>query len=205
MKHLLLSVLLLFSWNAYSQENSLLERLCQNVSESCLSLDYSYTARISGIDNHAGGTLVNQGEKWIVKGNGIEMYCDGSCVWVIDPALKEVVIEPIGSQDQQSFLTNPARAFVSVSDSFHQDAVNTSADGKALIYSLSPKMAEGIQYLNIEIEKATAVIRSMSFALEDGTLVKIKVSSMKLTPEVSVEAFSPRNVFDSSWIVSDLR
>jgi outer membrane lipoprotein-sorting protein len=103
------------------------------------------------------------------------------------------------------FLTNPAGVFISISDSFRQNAVNSSDDGKSLNYSLTPKAAKDIQYLNIEIDKVTETIRNMSFALEDGTLVKIKVSSMKLTPKISDEAFRPQIKFDSKWIVTDLR
>ena len=205
MKRLLFSMFILFSWNAFSQENSLLEKLCQNVSDSCVYFEYTYSARISGVDNHAGGTLGNQGEMWVLKSDSFEMFCDAVSLWMVDHTSKEVVIEPIGNQQQGMFLTNPARVFISISDSFRQNAVHSSDDGKSLNYSLTPKAAKDIQYLNIEIDKVTETIRNMSFALEDGTLVKIKVSSMKLTPKISDEAFRPQIMFDSKWIVTDLR
>lgn len=205
MKRLLFLILLLFSWNAFSQENSLLEKLCQNVSDSCVYIEYTYSARISGIDNNAAGTLLNQGERWVLKGSGVEMFCDAVNLWVVDHTTKEVVIEPISTQQQGMLLTNPARAFISISDSFRQNSVTSSADGKSLKYSLVPKISEDIQFFNVEIDKETETIRSMSFALEDGTMVKIKVSSMKLTPKISDEAFRPQIKFDSKWIVTDLR
>ena len=68
-----------------------------------------------------------------------------------------------------------------------------------------PKVKAGIEYLNIELLNDSALLRSVSFALSDGTLVTIKVSSMKLTPKSAAEMFKPQTVFDSKWIVTDLR
>ncbi len=182
-----------------------MERMCRSLSDSCLTLQYTYTARISGIDQNASGTLVNQGEKWVMTGNGVEMYCDGISVWVVDSANKEVVIEPVDDAAAVEYLTNPAKAAINLHDSFYVNTVNPSSDGKALVYSLSPKKAGQMTYLNIELTKDTASIRSMSFALSDCTSVKIKVSSMKLTPKMSDEVFVPQTIFDSQWIVTDLR
>ena len=206
MKLFISFVLLLFFWNADAQENSnsLLDRMSRNVAGSCATIDYTYTARVSGIDNIASGNLVTQDEKWVMVGNGVEMYCDGKSVWIVDPALKEVVIEPLQELQETEFLTNPAMAFVNVHDKFSINTVNPSSDSKALIHSLVPKNGE-MEFLNIELYQDTALIRSMSFALKDGTLVTIKVSSMKLTPKISDETFKPQTVFDSNWIVTDLR
>ncbi len=206
MKVFISFALLLLFWNADAQQssNALLDKMCSNVAESCVTIDYAYTARVSGIDNMATGNLVTQGDKWVVKGNGLEMYCDGKSVWVIDPAVKEVVIESVQSQQMTDFMTNPARAFVNIHDNFNVNAVNPSSDSQALIYSLSPKNGD-MEFLNIELYKETAAIRKMQFALKDGTLVTIKVSSMKLTPKVSDEAFRPQVLFDSKWLVTDLR
>ena len=205
MKYILSFGFLMLSWLSSAQDNSLLDRMCDKVSSSCVVLEYSYTARVSGIDNKASGTLLSQDEKWTLKGNGVEMFCDGSTVWVMDPALKEVVIEPVEDEQQTEFLTNPARIFVGLLTKFKVNVVNPSSDGKSTVFSLLPLRDGEIEYMNIEIYNATALIRRMSFALKDGSLVQIEVNSMKLTPKASDEAFKPQTVFDSSWIVTDLR
>lgn len=195
----------MLSWLVSAQDNSPLDRMCDNVASSCVSLDYSYTARVSGIDNKASGTLMSQDENWTLKGNGVDMYCDGSTVWVVDSALKEVVIESLEDERQTEFLTNPARIVVGLRDSFKVNTANPSSDGKSVVFSLVPLKGGDVEYLNVDIYKDTALIRNMSFAMKDGTLVKIEVSSMKLTPKVSDEAFRPQTVFDSKWIITDLR
>ena len=40
------------------------------------------------------GDLVIQGECYTAKGNGVEIYSDGTTRWTVDPASKEVYIEP---------------------------------------------------------------------------------------------------------------
>ena len=148
---------------------------------------------------------MSQDENWVVKGNGVEMYCDGTAVWVVDPAAKEVVIESVADEQQTAFLTNPARVFVGLRDAFKVNVVNPSSDGKSTIFSMIPLKEGDMEFLNVELYNDTAAIRNMSFALNDGTFVKIDVNSMKLTSKISEEAFKPQIVFDSKWIVTDLR
>lgn len=40
------------------------------------------------------GDLVIQGDCYLAKGNGVEIYSDGATRWTVDPASKEVYIEP---------------------------------------------------------------------------------------------------------------
>jgi hypothetical protein len=40
------------------------------------------------------GDLVIQGDCYSAKGNGVEIYSDGTTRWTVDPASKEVYIEP---------------------------------------------------------------------------------------------------------------
>lgn len=46
------------------------------------------------------GTLLIQGECYRAIGNGVEIYCDGKDRWTVDPASKEVYIEPAGGLEE---------------------------------------------------------------------------------------------------------
>lgn len=190
---------------AIAQDVSLLDRLYSNVASSCVSVTYAYTSRISGVDASGEGVLTAQGQMWKVVGNGVEMYCDGECVWVLDHALKEAVVEPVSQEEQSELLTNPAAIILRLPDSFDVSVVNPSSDGKALEYSLVTKVPSDIEYLNVGVLKSDASIRSISIAFKDGNLTTIKVNSMELTSKVSGDLFKPAVVFDSEWIVTDLR
>lgn len=181
-----------------------LEKFYASIAESCLEVSYTYSARVSGIVNNGGGTLVTQGTMWKVQGNGVEMYCDSKTLWVIDPAMKEVVVEPASAEASSEFMDNPALMFSRLKDNFNVSESRPMGED-VMFYTLRPKSDIGINYFNVELDVVSNMIRRASFAMADGTFVKIEVSSMKLTPEVSVESFRPVDRFDSEWIVTDLR
>ena len=199
------ALLLLIPVFSYGQDRVLLDRFCRGVSQSCMEMSYTYSARVSGVLNQGEGVLHSQGLMWKVKGNGVDMYCDSASVWIVDAASKEVVIEPAAAEEPSQLLSNPALIFSRVDEMFVVNETLVSSDGKAVMYVLNPKESDDIDWLNLEIFKSDATVRRASVAFEDGTLIKIEVSSMKLTPKVSLEAFRPQTDFDSSWIVTDLR
>ena len=204
-KPLLVAFLLLFPVLSKAQDAALLNKFYQGVLDSCLDVSYTYSTRISGINHTGEGTLLSQGMMWKLDGNGVQMYCDSQSVWIIDTQMKEVVIEPAPEDERAQWMSNPAVIFSRLSALFNVNESLSSSDGKAVIYILKPKEDSDIDFCNIELLKSDASIRNASVALSDGTLIKIEVSSMKLTPKTSIEAFRPHMSFDSSWIVTDLR
>ena len=188
-----------------AQEDVTLKELSEKMSSSCVELSYKYTFRKSGINMNGDGHLVAQGLFWRVSGNGIEMYCDSKSVWVIDPSLKEVVIEPVVSDSVQEYEVNPAMLLLRLDEMFRLRDSVTSKDGKTVTYILDPVVSGKIEYLNVMVLKSDSTISQATIALKDGDLIKIEVSSMKLTPRITDEAFRPQRTFDSTWIVTDLR
>lgn len=202
----LFAVALLFVAQILSaQDMSLLDRLSERISKSCLELDYSYSLRISGVNNIGQGRLQCQGYMWKMAGNGVEMYCDSSALWVVDPANKEVVIEPAEVGEKVQLQTNPAVLFVHMKELFAVRESRRLSQQGTILYILEPKKKGNIDYFNVEIADSDLSLRNAVISLSDGTLIKIEVSSMKLTPKVSDEAFLPQTKFDSTWIVTDLR
>ena len=58
-----------------------------------ISLEYSCT--LAGeVPVKLSGTLLLQGDSYSVRGNGIEIYCNGGTRWTVDREAKEVYIEP---------------------------------------------------------------------------------------------------------------
>lgn len=189
----------------YAQEDLTLRKLSQKISDSCVELSYKYTFRKSGVNLNGEGNLIAQGLLWRLDGNGIEMYCDSNTMWVIDPSLKEVVVEPAASEYNQEYEINPAMILMRLEDMFKLRDSVVSKDGKAIVYILDPVIKGKFEYLNVEVLKSDSTIRHATIALKDGDLIKIEVSSMKLTPMRSAEDFRPQRIFDSSWIITDLR
>ena len=201
-----IAVAFIFVAQVLSAQNlSLLDRLSERISKSCLELDYSYSVRMSGVNNVGKGQLTSQSYMWKMVGNGVEMYCDSSSLWVVDPSSKEVVIEPAAMDEKVQLQTNPAVLFVHLKDLFDvRESRSLDTDG-VILYILVPKHKDRIEYFNVEVAESDLSIRNALVGLSDGSLIKIEVSSMKLTPVRPVEDFRPRTIFDSSWIVTDLR
>ena len=202
---LIASAMLLISGMTDAQNTSLLDRLYAKMSDSCLEMSYSYDARVSGVHNQGSGLLRSQGLMWEMNGNGVTMYCDSKSVWIIDPTMKEVVIEPLQDEESSQWISNPAVMLSRMKDMFKVAESLESQDDKAVVFVLEPLNKGYIDYCNLEIFKSGNSIRRATIALSDGNLIKIEVSSMKLTPKVSDEEFLPRMEFDPSWIVTDLR
>lgn len=202
---LIASAMLLISGMTDAQNTSLLDRLYAKMSDSCLEMSYSYDARISGVHNQGSGLLRSQGLMWEMNGNGVTMYCDSKSVWIIDPTMKEAVIEPLQEEESSQWISNPAVMLSRMKDIFKVAESLESQDDKAVVFVLEPLNKGYIDYCNLEIFKSGNSIRRATIALSDGNLIKIEVSSMTLTPKVSDEEFLPRMEFDPSWIVTDLR
>ena len=205
MRRFLAIILAVLPLAVSAQTPSLLDRFYENLSASCVEFAYTYSARVSGLVNKGEGILLSQGTMWSVKGNGAEMYCDSKTLWVVDPVMKEVVIESAETEESSGFLDNPALMFSRLQDNFNVTESRLLESGKQILYTLRPKSDIGIVYFNVELDNPSAQIRRASFAMSDGSFVKIEVSSMKLTPKVSVETFKPVTAFDADWIVTDLR
>ena len=198
-------MLLLFPSVLYAQGDTLLRKFYKSVDDSCVEFEYKYSVRISGVNQTGSGVLTAQGNLWKLNGNGLEMYFDGTSQWIIDPSMKEVVIEPVAEDLDNQIQTNPSYLFMKMQELFLVRETRDTADGMAVLYILTPKVKADIDYFNVEILKSDASVRSGVVALNDGTLIKIEVSSMKLTPKLSIEDFRSQSKFDSSWIITDLR
>lgn len=198
-----MTLFVLISGGLSAQDNSLLDKVYSEMSSSCMEIDYKYSVSVSGTKNVGEGNLCLQGHLWRMTGNGLEMFCDSSSVWVIDPEAKEAVIEPIAS-DISSF-TNPAVIFAHLNDMFEVQSSVISDDGKSIIYVLSPIAVDDVDYINVEISKSDLQITSAVVALNDGSIINIEVGSMVPTPICPISSFRPQMTFDSSWIVTDLR
>lgn len=196
-------LVMLCAGKAFAASDGPVDRLYRSLSSSFVEIVYTYSAEVQGVKIVGNGTLQIQGNMWHNDGNGLEMWCDGSTVWTADHSLKEAVIEPV--YEDESIVSNPALMFVRMPDIFKVVKSLDSKDGKAVIYVLKPIEDAPIEYFNVEIMKSDSSIRSGSFALEDGSAVQIKVQSMSVKEKRSVTAFRPSQIFDSSWVVTDLR
>ena len=207
---LIASFLTFLSGMVYSQDTSLLDRLYKDFSSKLVTLDISYVLEMASADVVGEGIVEFQDNAYRLSGNGIEVYCDGNDVWLMDPAAKEVYIEPV-SDGVDAFIQNPALLFTGLKENF--EVVNFKEGGhirepgvKDIVYDLMPKVSCGIEECSIQLKKDGTLYYG-TFVMSEGQagIIRVKVDSIKKSDRKDISYFRPTRSFDSSWMVTDLR
>ena len=97
-KWISLAAALLLSLTAAAQQPRL-DELAAHLQTDRISLRYACTLT-QDTPVKLSGALLIQGECYRAIGNGLEIYCDGQNRWTVDPASKEVYIEPAEGLDE---------------------------------------------------------------------------------------------------------
>ena len=129
---------------AQVQQPSVLDTFRHKASTECLSVDYEYSTVISGLKAVGAGTVEVQGNTYHMKGNGIEIYCDGTSTWLIDETAEEVVIESADSKDA-GFLANPIILLMNLEES----GISYEVNGDNIVLDLSDGTKLDIKILNM--------------------------------------------------------
>ena len=98
MKKWFLILLALLPLTAAAQKYTL-EAVAAHLSTDRISLHYACTIAQPAPVQLSGDLLV-QGDCYRAKGNGMEIYCDGTTRWTVDPESKEVYIETAGGIEE---------------------------------------------------------------------------------------------------------
>ncbi len=84
LKHICASFLILMSGMMSAQNTG------------CITLDVDFSVELSESADMTGNAVVSfQGKAFIMSGNGVEAYCDGTTIWTLDLEAKEVYIESV--------------------------------------------------------------------------------------------------------------
>lgn len=103
MKRLLLLLGSLLSLSAAAQSIPLLDKVPGH--RVTFDYVYGYTAGGKTYDNVSSGSMTVQGNAYLLKADGLEIYSDGAVRWSLDPAAKEAIIEAVDTED---VISNPA-------------------------------------------------------------------------------------------------
>lgn len=208
MKRIIASALVLCGiyMAAFAQDTSALKQLCAKMTESSATLNYSYTLSVSGVKTVGDGVLYVQDQSYVMQGNGLKIYCNGSTVWLVDEAGKEVIIESV-SQEANSYLSNPVLLLANIEAIFSVSAPTSS--GSSLTYKLTPKCDCGIASGAITLSAAggsSYVFSSGTFKMSDGGQLGVKIKSMTFSSKKPLTFYNlDLSTFDSSWMITDLR
>lgn len=199
-KYLMAGLLSFMSVSLAAQNTTLLEELYDGFASNCVLMDCEYTIVTEGLSSKGNCTVEVQGTSYRMQGMGLEIFCDGESVWVLDSVAKEAIAEPV-SDDPFAYMSNPAFLFRDMDKVFTVTSV--SASGYGMKYHLSAGSSCGISKAMLELDK-NAVLKTAEFTMDDGSRMKINVLSMQTLPLKSKDSFVPSD-FSSDWIITDLR
>lgn len=98
MKKLILSIVFLTSvLVSYGQDR--LGEITVHWSTDRILLDYSCTVK-GEVPVKFKGTILLQDDCYCMKGNGLEIYCNGGTRWTLDREAKEAYIEPANGMEE---------------------------------------------------------------------------------------------------------
>lgn len=194
-------IFLLFSAaRGYAQDYPEFDALYDKMSGSSITMECTYIFRQSSKTDITGkAVIVSQDSSYIMKGNGLDIYCDGTTIWTVDVNAKEVVIEvPVPDNVD---ISNPARLFGMLKDCFRITESFVSSVG--ITYVLVPVKPCGINACTVRISGGK--LSGASFDINGGELT-VEILSMSFDAVLPADKFS----FDvdnlpGDYIITDLR
>ena len=183
-----------------AQNNALLDELYDTFARHCVVMDCAYSIESDAVPVKGQCVIEFQGTSYKMKGGGLDIFCDGESVWLMDADAMEVVIEPV-SDDSYSYMSNPALLFRDMDKVF--DVKGASANGTGMRYRLTARKPCGVRSSVLDIDK-DAVLKKAEFTMDNDCVIRIDVRSVKALPQKENSSFAPGKI-SSDWVVTDLR
>lgn len=178
-----------------------------SISESCTDIEYSFTT-IADVPVKGSGTVKIQGDSFIMRGGGLEVWCDGKTSWTIDREAEELIIAPIDSGTSAS-RTNPALMLGTIDKYFTVKTMESVTESGVKVQKLEllPISDQtGIKFLTIWLKADGTSITKAEMETDDGVGMVFEFQSIKFLPKISEDTFvfNDKNL-GKSWVVTDLR
>lgn len=199
-KYMITGLLALLPAGIAAQNTALLQKLYDGFASHCIAMDCEYAVVTDGISSKGECKVEVQGICYRMQGSGLDIFCDGESVWVMDSMAKEAIVEP-ATGDSFSYMSNPALLFRDMDKVF--TVVSSAPAGSCVKYQLSACESCGIDKATLEIDN-NAVLKTAGFTMDDGSVMTIKVLSMTSQPLKAKDYFYPFDI-SAEWIVTDLR
>lgn len=168
---------------------------------------FSYTYSMTGQMPLTGsGEIRFQNDSFIMKGDDLEIYCDGTTRWTIDTAAEECYIESI-SAGEIDIEANPAMIVGNVAKAFKFESSSpaTFKGRKVTGAVLSPK-SQGGNIQGVTLYLSGNKPEGALIKLRDGSKLEITISGFTLHPQESAAVFRFNTAkLNNNYILTDLR
>lgn len=90
-------MLVVHAVSLHAQQDSYLHALRAALAEKCVQIEAEYQISVSQTRITGEAAIDVQGDAYVMKTEGMTVYCDGQTIWTVDEESKEVYIEPVGT------------------------------------------------------------------------------------------------------------
>ncbi len=193
-------------------KSTALSTFIEKVAASCVSFDYSFSAKSQGTTMKGDGNVKVQGSAFFLVGNGLEIWCDGKTRWTVDRDAEEAVVENVMDYGDE-LAANPALLVTSVDTFFTEISFGKSqVGGKTVdVSTLKPNSEEDnsmeIVGLKLYFKTGTSLLTGAWVEFADGTVTDLTISNLKYSERTNEkESFRfDEKTLDSSYVITDLR
>lgn len=196
MKRILLLVpVLLTVFPALVKADGVLDAFVSRASASTLSFEFDISAEgtygVSG-----SGRAVVRGESFHVSADGLDIWCDGKSMWVLDNGVREAVLTDAS--------VNPAAFIGSIHTYFKEEGSGPGVFRRMNCHSVRMKSAGNSAYDSMVLYFTDGTLRALTLGLKDGSADELVIKGLRFSDEAP--SFSPDiSGLSSDWIVTDMR
>jgi len=184
----------------------IVSQFANDLSAGCATFGYTYSAG-GQVPLSGSGTIKLQGDSFVMKGDGLEVYCDGTTRWTVDTAAEECYIEDVKDGDA-GYEANPALLVGAVDKAFTlKGTSSTTFTGQRVTKAtLVPVSKDGnITELSLMLTQARKPV-GLLVSTSDGNVITITVRDFAIEPVTASGTFTfDTDKLSNKYIITDLR
>ena len=205
MKRLSIIFSILFLSLSLQAQNSAITSFTNSMKGKCATFSYTYSMT-GQMPLTGGGEIRFQNDSFIMKGDDLEIYCDGKTRWTIDTSAEECYIESVAA-GEIDIEANPAMIVGNVDKAlkFESSSPTTFKGRKVTGAVLSPK-SQGGSIQNVTLYLSGNKPEGALIKLRDGSKLEITISGFTLHPQENAAVFKFNTAkLNKNYILTDLR
>lgn len=191
-------------FSASAQERQAFDAFASSLTSGEVSFKYSFKVK-ADVPLSGNGSAVLSGDSYVIKGNGLEIWCDGKTRWTVDRTACEAYIETV-EEDSSDYLANPAMLLGTLSKAFEiKESKNGTFNGSATKnIRLVPAIADtGLDSVVLYLSGNNP--RGVKITVDDGTETVFVITSYSVKEPGGIKFSFDVSGLDSSYVVTDLR
>ncbi len=198
MKNVVIVLMVLFSFSGYAQDAAKAKSLLNEVSEKVksyknISIDFKYVLKNTSenINQETRGSVVMEGDKYLLNILGITRIFDGKTLHTISPEDEEVTISKNNTEDESTITPSKMLSFYKDGYTYKMDIVQNINGRKVQYVKLSPVDTNSeIKSVLLGIDAQTKHIYNLIETGKNGTQTTLTVNSFKTNEPISQTLFT---------------